>query len=89
MKAVFRSGTSSDFSGDFRAFPVGKRPEVTGKIRRHSGPEYCFHDPVTSGAFLPDTLIFPAGSDKDPLVSGGRNVRSGRFNMIFIFIKLC
>jgi hypothetical protein len=56
---------------------VGKRSEVTGKIRRHSGPEYCFHDPVISGAFLPDTLIFPAGSGKDPLVSGGRNVRSG------------
>jgi hypothetical protein len=55
---------------------VGKRPEVTGKIGRHSGPEYCFHDPVISGAFLPDTLIFPAGSGKDPLVSGGRNVRS-------------
>jgi hypothetical protein len=77
MEAVFRSGISSDFSGDFRAFPVGKRPKITGKIRRYSGQEYCFHDPVIPGAFLPDTLIFHAGSDKDPLVSGGRNVRSG------------
>jgi hypothetical protein len=28
-------------------------------------------------------LIFPAGSDKDPLVSGGRNVRSGIFLLLF------
>ena len=38
----------------FRAFPVGKQPEITGKIRRHSGPEYCSHDPVISVEFRPD-----------------------------------
>src|ERR1700677_859295 len=61
MGAVFRAGMSSDFSGDF------------GLFSHRKSPEYCSHDPVISGAFLPDTVIFPDGSRQDPLVSGGRN----------------
>ena len=38
---------SPDFPGDFRWFPAGTNrnlAELTGKIRRFPGPEYCFRE---------------------------------------------
>ena len=42
-------------------FPVLSRQKLVGNHRKKSGifrPEYCFHDPVTSGAFLQDPAFF-------------------------------
>jgi hypothetical protein len=57
------------WSEELRIFPVssdqilvfsgGKWPEVAEKIRKLSGPEYCFRFPSISGVFLSETMIFP------------------------------
>ena len=44
-------------------FPVLSRQKLVGNHRKKSGifrPEYCFHDPVTSGVFLQDPEFFPS-----------------------------
>ena len=44
-------------------FPVLSHQKLVGNHRKKSRifwPEYCFHDPVTSGVFLQDSAFFPS-----------------------------
>jgi hypothetical protein len=41
-----------------------RQPEITGKIWRYSGPEYCFQVPSIARVFLPHTVIFSQLSDQ-------------------------
>jgi hypothetical protein len=54
---------SSDFvEAVFRPVPAGKHRKLAGVHRKNPKnfrPEYCFDVPVSSGAFLQDTVIFP------------------------------
>jgi hypothetical protein len=46
------------FSARFLSESTGSWQESTGKIPKNFWPEYCFHVPAISGAFLRDTVSF-------------------------------
>ena len=52
------------FYSQIRVLSGGKRLEVTGKIQRFSGPEYCFRFPSIFAAFPSETVIFPHVPDQ-------------------------
>jgi len=54
LEVVFQTEGSSDFSGDFWPFDIGKNRILTVKIRRFSDPNHCYYISSISGAFLSD-----------------------------------